>query len=294
MSPSVVVGGMADPIEQLFTYVFGWLMAAGVTYGGYAVIRRGFELRRQRQLIRDTPTEEVESVSMGPSELAGTARPHDGTLTAPFSEVPCLLARWRVEEYRDDGDDDGGSWRTIASGLESVPFVLDDGTGRLLVEPHDDVEFAVSEEPRLDVDVDETPPDRVAAFLAEQDVPVEPQDWELLEGVDFGTEEGDRRYYQELLQPGEHVYVFGTVQPDEAAPDGVAVRKVTDGSRAEPLFLLGDKPAAEIAADRKWALWRLPAGGALVTVGVLGLGYMVYWTLSGALAVLDAVTGVVS
>lgn len=279
---------MAPLTELFFTYTFGWLFAAVLTYAGFRVVRRGFELRRQRQLVLDTPTEDVESVSMGPSELFGTARSVEEPLEAPFSDEDCLVAIWRVEEYRDDHDDDGGSWRTVESGTESVPFYLDDGTGWILVEPHPDVEYTLGDEPRIDVDAGDEPPAPVRRFLEREGVaPVARRLGSFLT-VQIGTKEGDRRYYQRLLQPGEDVYVFGTVQRDESVEGDVVVRR-PDGA-ATP-FMIGDAPEAEVAAARRWAMWRLPAGAGIVTLGVLGLGYMTYWTATG---VLDVVRGVAS
>jgi hypothetical protein len=82
-------------------------------------------------LVEDTPAEKVRSAAVGRTELEGTAKPTAGTITAPFTDEKCLHVSWRVEELRGSGD--GEDWEAIAAADLSVPFLLDDGTGELLV-----------------------------------------------------------------------------------------------------------------------------------------------------------------
>ncbi|PSQ36805.1 hypothetical protein BRD11_00915, partial [Halobacteriales archaeon SW_12_69_24] len=120
-----------------------WIGAVAILVllgGGAGLVKTGFTRRKQRTLMRDTPTEDVESIAVGPSEVKGSALAADGDpFPAPFSNDECVVADYEVEQYHED--DDGGHWNTVASGVVHTPFTLDDGTGRVLVEPHDDATF---------------------------------------------------------------------------------------------------------------------------------------------------------
>lgn len=47
------------------TFAFLLVLSAGALVGGIGLIWRGFQLRSQRTLHEDFPTEKVESLSMG-------------------------------------------------------------------------------------------------------------------------------------------------------------------------------------------------------------------------------------
>jgi hypothetical protein len=255
----------------------GWLITVGyalaLLVSGVFLIRKGFRRRKQRELMADTPTEQAESLSMGPSEVTGIARPGPSeAATAPFSDEECIVCTWEVLEY-DDDDDDGGSWNHVASGLDGVPFYVDDGTGLVLVEPHDDARYEIDPdgETTIRVDADETPPGPIASFI------------DTTSGVGRvsesssggGASEGDRKYRQNLIKPGEDVFVFGTVQPRAEADGGTSnaenlvIRKVPEGDATqEPLFMIADEPQSELISERRWALWRVPAAVVAIVVGV--------------------------
>lgn len=258
------------PGEWLVT--FGYAVVLGL--GGAWLIRKGFRRRKQRELMADTPTEEAESLSMGPSEISGVARTGDREpLPAPFTDEGCVIAEWCVKEYDEDAGDDDGSWQTVGSGLDGMPFLVDDGTGEAQVRPNVDpvYEFDEGSETTVRVDVEDTPPAPIRSFI-DRSPGVDPVT--ISEGG-AGTSDGDRRYHQRLIRPEEDVYVFGTVQPrgDAASTSNVEnlyVGPVQDGSAEEPMFMIANEPESELIAERRWALWRLPVG-ILALTGATGL-----------------------
>lgn len=273
------------------------LLSVFAVVGGVAGMVHGFRLRKQRNLIQETPTEDVESLSAGVSEVAGTARPHPehGTIPAPFSEDECLVAEWEIEEY--ESDDDGGHWETVARGVESVPFHVDDGTGKLLVDPHEDAVLDVDEdaEPRIRVDSGESPPSAVESFVA-REPSVGASGDSLLGVLNFGSA-GDRRYYHHLIRPGEEVYAFGYVEPREGVsspnnPENLVLRKTPEeDSDLEPMFMIADKSEETLIEEREHAgLW-IP-GGALVST--LGFGGLILLTTPTVAVFLLVLTGLVA
>jgi hypothetical protein len=86
-------------------------------------------LRRLRA-IRDTPTSRVASAAQGYVELIGTGRAMpDQIVYSPAHRLPCLWYRYRRFERRGD------KWQQTDSGESSTTFILDDGSGRCLLDP---------------------------------------------------------------------------------------------------------------------------------------------------------------
>lgn len=239
----------------------------GMTTTGAKYIHSGFKRRKQRELIEETPTAEVESVSIGPTELKGTVKPLDDVLEAPFTDEECLYCTWEVEEWQQT--DDGNSWETIDAGTRYRSFLLDDGTGEIRVDTRSSAKWEVANGTfRCNVTADETPPEGIQQFLQRVDDVDAPGDPSLL---DVGRQEGDRRYKQKLLKPGEEAYVYGAVRTDEEYETDLAVGPDTSRVDTE-MFFIADQREERLLDDRDWTLvWRLPAGAAMVAIGIAGL-----------------------
>jgi hypothetical protein len=90
-----------------------------------------FSLHRLRA-ITDTPTSRIASAAQGYVELVGRglAAP-DHAVYSPAHRLPCLWYRYRA--YVRQGD----NWRQTESGESDALLVLDDGSGRCLIDPID-------------------------------------------------------------------------------------------------------------------------------------------------------------
>lgn len=266
----VVAGSTMEALEQQF-WSFVWFLILVVLFlAGLLYVRAGFTRRSRRELIEDTPTEAVRSVSTGFSEVTGDAVMLDETMRAPFTGDDCVVRAWEVEEWSESGR--SSSWRTVDSGVEAVPFAIDDGTGRLRVEPPDDgavagglrddnaamddVVYEVDgvEEPVAAVGVDEEPPDAIRAYIERSDG-LDPASHDHIEVLDAGKQDGDRRYYQGVVAPGEQVYVLGTAatRDGEAAASNEGNLVITTEDH-DPVFIVSDKPEDELIAARRWDL----------------------------------------
>lgn len=88
-----------------------------------------WSLRRQRA-VTDTPTSRIASAAQGYVELVGIGQaPPDLPVYSPTHHLPCLWYRYRA--YVRDND----KWRQTESDESISPFLLDDGSGRCLVDP---------------------------------------------------------------------------------------------------------------------------------------------------------------
>lgn len=113
----------------LFVGLFGMI--------GLLLVFFGFRNAKQRMVIRDYPTSRIRSMAMGPVEVKGDAESVGRTLTTPLTRKDCLGYRYKIEEERTRTDSEGNTrteWVTIKDITRTVPFYVDDGTGRVLVD----------------------------------------------------------------------------------------------------------------------------------------------------------------
>ena len=86
-------------------------------------------LRIKRQM-ENTPTSKVRSVAMGMVEVKGQAI-RKFALVSPMSHTPCVF--YRLTKYRRDKNN---QWRVSRiSSSDNVPFLLEDDTGRIEINP---------------------------------------------------------------------------------------------------------------------------------------------------------------
>lgn len=138
----------------------------------------------RHRAIADTPTSRIASAAQGYVELIGLGRPlPDAPLLSPMTNLPCLWYRYTL--YRRVND----SWEYEEEGRSDLELLLDDGTGRCLVDP-DGAEVLTSH--------------------------VETR------------EAGDKRYTEHLLLEGDRLYVLGQFASTSASHEGLDVRQDLD------------------------------------------------------------------
>lgn len=214
---------------------------------------------RETGAVRDEGQVAVEGEIRGPVEDA---------LTSPLRQRRGVLVKWKVTEYVGHDAAPGGGWTEVASGYEAVPFLVDDGSGELVVEISGEeslreleLEFdSFGDDPDVEVEVTEQPPRHVREFLDANGVQ-ERQPETSVPTTEGGDEQGDRRYYETILRSGDDVYVAGyateraggsdrspsaTVSPPQSGDDGI--------------FYLSDRNRSSALENR---LFRVVVTGAL-------------------------------
>jgi hypothetical protein len=117
-------GASPDPMFVLRLPVL-WGVA-GIVMGVYLFFR-GFRFLKGKHLMEDTPTSTVRAAPLGAVELSGTVvGPY--TLISPLSEADCFF-------YQAIARGSSGEEKKAIEETLYVPFFLDDGTGRVLVDP---------------------------------------------------------------------------------------------------------------------------------------------------------------
>ena len=106
----------------------GWivcvaLIAALSVVGWVAALNR-------RRAIASTPTSRIASAAQGYVELCGRGKALDfPPLLSHLTALPCLWYRYQVEEEKSTG-----KWQVVSRGESEVAFIIDDGSGRCVVD----------------------------------------------------------------------------------------------------------------------------------------------------------------
>jgi len=170
---------MSDWLLGMSLPNYRWLFA-GVLLGavtGLVLLWTGW---RRLRLVEDVPTSKIRSAAQGVVELQGTARALPGPeLVAPGTQIPCLWYRYRLEERVHHGQHD--SWRTVESRTSGDLFLIEDETGRSIIDP-DDAEVISS-------------------------------------ATDSGWRGTDRRWKEERIIEGDPLYVMGEFQTHSAVEE---------------------------------------------------------------------------
>lgn len=102
------------------------LVFAGVSLGLGSCANR--EIRR-KQLLDRVPVSRVTAILPGPAAVSGIVRAAEQTLQGPYTGIPCVYYR-KIYKVKS-----GKNWSTREDREESIPFWLEDDSGRLLVNP---------------------------------------------------------------------------------------------------------------------------------------------------------------
>jgi hypothetical protein len=162
-----------------------WLLSQSLLWAWFGVILgpyffwRGFLVLQRKRLIMDTPRSTVRAAALGLVEVTGKAvGPY--TLVAPLSHADCFYYRLVVESNPQ---------RDLSTSIREMcaPLFLDDGTGVLMIYPHEaELQFPASSE--------RSEYGKLAVALTR-------------------FSEGPPEFAQEYcIKPGDTIFVLGTLQ----------------------------------------------------------------------------------
>ncbi len=114
----------SDALSALRSPVLWGIAGVGI---GIFLFFRGFPFLKRKRLIQNTPTSTIRGAALGAVEVSGTVvGPY--TLISPLSESDCFY-------YHAVARSTGEEEKKVAEEVLYAPFFLDDGTGRLMVDP---------------------------------------------------------------------------------------------------------------------------------------------------------------
>lgn len=257
---------------MVFDTIFDGLV---LLFGIGMVLHAGSILYHLSILLRLGRTDTGAIDKPGLVSVEGTIqKPLAEPLESPFQRKSGCLAKWTVKEYTGHDLQVGGGWTDFGTGYEAVPFIIDDGSGPVAIDITGDEQLRVLElelpdyddDPIYEQDVAETPPDHITEFLNEYEAEIRDHQGETrVPTTKSGDEQGDRRYYEQVLQSGDRIYVAGFAEVTEN-PDPDDVPATIIASPDKELFYLSDR-------EQK-AAWKRR----LARIGVTGcLGLALTW-----------------
>lgn len=278
-------------------------LSAGAFALGLLVLYGAVWEFRKRRMMRDTPTSKVRSLAIGNVEIKGVAEKHEEVFESPFTGKECVMYVYSVDVYSEGGRNSSGGWSTVEAGVKAAPFLLNDGTGKVLVDP-EGAEKELPVENSYEYNGEEEM-ESIREFMSKRHDLFEESVERGISGMaEFATDTdlrmGDtevvgtnrKRRYQESYLPveSEEVYVFGRAmrRGDLATPEN-AENLVISRTEDTPLFKISTSSEKENIEGARNRVISGAAFGFLFTVG--GFGATLYTAglyLGGALLALAA------
>lgn len=135
-----VITGLTGNISNMPVWFFSLLMTllSGVGLNAFYRMCLWFQ---QAQLIENVPTAKIRSAAQGYLELSGIAKLMDGpVIVSPLTGKTCVWYSYKVEERVETSSKEGHytrHWRVIKQGRSEELFLLEDETGRCIIDPDD-------------------------------------------------------------------------------------------------------------------------------------------------------------
>jgi hypothetical protein len=189
---------MLREIAQMESGTF-WFWTAALSLGSLLALYFAFRHLYRARLIEDTPTSRIRSAPQGYVELIGEADMMRGEpVIAPLSGTPCCWWRFKIERKNDKG------WRVQRTGMSESLFLIRDETGECIIDP-DDAMITPSERQIW------TGPNAMPSAGPDKGYGTVYSNFHFL-GVNISinkTFEGDYRYTEETILPGDPLYAIG-------------------------------------------------------------------------------------
>jgi nicotinamidase-related amidase len=99
---------------------------------GVALFANGFWNYRKLRVVEDTPRIDVRSIAMGLVHVHGKVT-GSSLLTSPVTHTPCYYYWVDLARWQEGGKNKG--WNTVHQETDRRIFYVDDGTGKVLVNP---------------------------------------------------------------------------------------------------------------------------------------------------------------
>ncbi|HEU4613449.1 MAG TPA: GIDE domain-containing protein [Kofleriaceae bacterium] len=189
---------------------FAILAVVGILVGAFWYFSDSQQIRRQLRKAPARPIAQLRDDELG--KVVGKARALEAVLTAPLTGRACVYFIATVEEHRSTGKTH--YWKTIIKEARGVPFVLEDGSGRAIVDATA-ARLAIDFDGRSQSGTFDDPTEAERAFLARHG--------EKGQGWIFNRR---LRYREAVIAEGETIAVLGagTREPDPDAPPTEAYR----------------------------------------------------------------------
>jgi hypothetical protein len=235
----------------------------GVIVGIYFFLK-GFGEWSEYNTISNTPTSKVEGIAAGFVEIYGEALAKGNYLISPFCGEECVFYKYTVEEYRSHGK--SSSWDIIRMGQSDSPFLVQDETGKIEINPKG-AEFEVVDKRQYKLNTGDNTPENIKEFLKSVNLS---DNIPLLNLGPIKIGANPRRYTEYTIEKGQKIFVTGTAVPKEGVSsdrhEDMLVIKKGDFNK---FFYISDRKEKDVLSDtRNKALLYLIGGGSVCLIGL--------------------------
>ena len=168
-----------------------------ILFGGIVFFFSGFQKLHQKRIIANLPLSKIRSLSMGLVKLNGQIMQNEKLLISPINKEKCIYYNCHIEELKKRGR--STSWVTIFRSIASVPFYVQDETGKILVNLKN-----------AEVNINMDSQDKSGFFKK-----INPNFQEFLTKIgvkykNFLNIPKSFRYKESFLAPGDQIHIIGT------------------------------------------------------------------------------------
>jgi hypothetical protein len=208
-----------------------YVIPAFVMFMGAVVFSKGVVWFRRGRIIGDVQTSKIRSLAMGLVEIEGEVVSNEEVLKSPASGKDCVYYRYRMERRTKGGK---AEWTKVKEMVKKTTFYLDDGTGKVLVDP-------------AGAKIDTMP----------ESMMFEDSDFDALEGMrrifddSLVSMDKNTRFSETLISPGDKLYIIGTAGDNPYKEEGSA------GQSADDIMIQTGK------ADKTYYISSCPQGRAV-------------------------------
>lgn len=230
--------------------------SAGLVVSGLSSVQSGFDRYEERTVIADRPTSSPDSLALGKTAIAGTARPDHRLDRLPFG------GRERALVYELTVEDTNKIESPHVNVRIAPPFVLERDT-----EGADDYHVRVDASSlRLDLSDDRQWSTEIASH---EHLPPDLADFAAANDLPSQGMERDRKFAYEYLAPDDEVFVYGRAVPDEERTDSREGKTVLVTADENGNGFLSDKSPDALLEERQRALTRhVSVGVVKATIGL--------------------------
>ena len=123
-------------VPKIFAYLprlISLALAFGLLLSLVGIVS-GFWVYREYRLLKNTPPSSVRSLAKGFVHVHGKSAV-ENPLTSPLTQTPCCYYRTNIQHWVAGGSRSPGRWKEFFHEQDEKEFYLDDGTGKVLVNP---------------------------------------------------------------------------------------------------------------------------------------------------------------
>jgi hypothetical protein len=154
------------------------------------------------RLMVSTETSQISNLHSGPVEVFGKAEASGNTLLSPWGNEKCIYYEFHVEIVVSDGE--SSKWETYVKDKKFVPFLINDNTGRVIVNPNT-IEFDLHKDHVFKSSLFKEAPSELQQLL-------KTRYGKKTKGKIFNK---TMRFTESTIHPYEKVYVFGNASKQE-------------------------------------------------------------------------------